>query len=264
MLVYALSYLDGKEHSGERRWELFRQLRLWSYISPIQYFFADLNALALVKHSKRIYILIPGETMASLVWGLGLHGGRLPFATKLHYIVPPIFMWIPLVRDVLLWTGAVSAKRYKNKTTEENVTELMLELLQDSRSVCYCPSLLFHDATAGDVEMNCTLPTELLEFALKEKAQLVPIIVQNEMRRYHFLKWKRMQQFFQRWLEYPFPFLPVFRFFGNKRPPKLQMNFGPIIHCDEKYSNVEVLRKHFGTTVESMVCREAGDLPIKF
>ena len=41
LVVYALWYFDGKEYTGERRWDWFRSWSIWRRFSPIQYTYAD-------------------------------------------------------------------------------------------------------------------------------------------------------------------------------------------------------------------------------
>lgn len=78
----------------------------WGYKECV---FGNLKSLNLLTpNTKRLYVLVPGDTLISLVWGIGLHGDQLPFAEHLHYVVPPILLWIPILRDILMWTGAIT------------------------------------------------------------------------------------------------------------------------------------------------------------
>lgn len=278
ILIYSLWYFDGKEYSGERRWDGFRRFRFWNWLSPVEYTFSNVKELCLLNvNTKRIYILLPGDTLMPLVWGIGLHGGRLSnkYSEKLHYIVPPIFMWVPLMRDILLWTGAVTYH-----PTRRPLTSIILELLQNNRSVVYCPShlgnILYGTGTAGggdieapllaaeedEVETPC--PTdELLSFARQEQIQMVPVVVQGERQRYHHLLIKRVQGFFFERIGYPFPCLFWINIFSKTRPPKLQQQFGAIIHCDAKYTSNEVLKDSFKECVRTLACRDLGDNTLK-
>ena len=136
-LVYMLWYMDGKEYTGERHWPQFRRFALWRYLSPVQHcVFNDADLNGIDYQTRRIYALLPGDTLVSSVWGIGMHGGALShFADRMHYVVPPIFMWIPLLRDVLLWTGAITYHPRKRP-----LKDVLLALLHANRSVCYCPS----------------------------------------------------------------------------------------------------------------------------
>ena len=273
LLIYGLWYFDGKEYTGERRWEAFRNLRLWKWISPVDYTFANHTELSLVNSNvkvKRLYVLIPGDTYISLIWGIGLHGGQLlPFSSRLHYVVPPIFMWIPLLRDVLMWTGAVT---YHSK--KRPLDTLILELLQANRSVCYCPSDFSNvveeaketaDIEGGGEDTRYVVTTpcpseEMFSFARQEKLQLVPVVTHGERRRYAILeKLGRVQEFFYQRIGYPFPLCFALRIFGKKRPPKLHQQFGPILECNEKYQTNDQLRESFCASIHSLTCVELGD-----
>lgn len=281
-LIYGLWYFDGKEYTGERRWEGFRNLRLWKWLSPIEYTFANHTDLSLMNANvKRLYVLIPGDTYISLIWGIGLHGGHLlPFSSKLHYVVPPIFMWIPLLRDVLLWTGAVT---YHSK--KRPLDTVILELLQANRSVCYCPSDFSNvvvpmmdleqgsggdggggsAAVVGEEEMRFTITTpcpsdEMFTFARQERLQLVPVVTHGERRRYYI--WEglgRVQEFFFQRMGYPFPICFALRVFSKRRPPRLHQQFGSIIECNEKYQTNEQLKESFCASIKSLTSVELGD-----
>jgi len=281
LLVYGLWYFDGKEYSGERRWDWVRRFRLWNWLSPVEYTFANAKDLCLFNaNTKRIYILLPADTLIPLVWGIGLHGGRLSgkFSERLHYIVPPVYMWVPLLRDVLMWTGAVTYH-----PTRKPLNDIVLELLQHSRSIVYCPShlgnILYDTGGAGEedieappvpgesaIETPCP-SDELLSFARAEQIQMVPVVVQGERQRYYMLTHrfllKRVQTFFFDRIGYPFPFVFCFKLFSRTKPPKLQQQFGAIMHCDAKYPSNQVLKESFKECVRALQCRELGDNTLK-
>ncbi|MBX9637193.1 MAG: hypothetical protein K2Q45_06550 [Nitrosomonas sp.] len=269
LLLYALWYFDGREYTGERRWDAFRRLRLWRWLSPVEYIISESSRkdLELTNAAvKRLYIMIPADTYISLIWGIGLHGGKLsPFAQRLHYVVPPIFMWIPLLRDVLLWSGAVT---YSEKRPLDTI---ILELLQSNRSVCYCPSGFFNlgakeeDPETGRLILPTPCPSEeMFSFARQEKLQWVPVVTHGERRRYLIVeRFVAVQKFFYERIGYPFPLIFFLKIFNKTRPPLLSQQFGPIIECTEKFQSNEQLRALFVSTVETLTCRELGDDTLK-
>src|SRR6185295_10231296 len=95
-LLYALWYLDGREYTGERHWPGWRRFALWRYLSPVQYSIVNATDLE-AQAGPRLYVLMPGNTYFATLWGIGLHGGRLPpkSAQLLHWVVPPLLMAIP-------------------------------------------------------------------------------------------------------------------------------------------------------------------------
>jgi hypothetical protein len=278
VLVYVPWYLDGKEFSGERRWTWFRRLFIWKWLSPVEYTFANISDLSLLNHTtKRVYVMVPGDTLIALVWGVGLHGGQLPFAEYLHFVVPPLLMWIPLLRDVLMWMGAVT---YHHK--KRPLESVIFALLHSNRSVCYCPSnfanmaLAFsteedseeHDLEKGMVRQVPSISEETLAFALEEKIQLVPVVVHGERRRYyiftHAVLLRRIQVAFYNLIGYPFPLFFWPKMFSHSgRPPKLQQQFGSIIECNQKYANTIVLKESFQSAVSALISRELGDDELK-
>ena len=77
-LCYWLWYTDGKEHTGERRWNAFRRFRLWRHVAPVDRFITNRAALCNGgRVVKRIYVLYPCDTIFAALWSVGLHGGEL-------------------------------------------------------------------------------------------------------------------------------------------------------------------------------------------
>ena len=246
-IIYALSYWDGKEYTGERHWPAFRQWWVWKRVHPIQYQLANAKDLAAVSHrSMRLYILLPGHTLASQFWGLGLHGGALsPFGERMHWVVPPLLLSMPLLRDVLLWAGAVTwnPKRLP-------LTDLLLQLLQSNRSVCFTPVMVPGSATQAVME------EELFRFALEHQIELVPVVVHNERTRYRMLTLPKLQQWSRRhcW-GYPWPQLA---WLVDRKVP-LIMTFGFILHCTGRYAGVAKLVESFNAGLRSLCCADAGE-----
>lgn len=243
--LYVPSYLDGKEHTGERQWRSLREWWGWRRISPVVSQFANQRDLNAVDHrSMRLYLAVSGRTLNSLVWGIGLHGGALsPFAERLHYVVPPLLLAIPLLRDVLLWTGAVTwhAKRLP-------VTDLILQLLRSNRSVCY-------SCSAAGIDM------ELFRFALTERMQMVPVVVQGEADYYYIAHWPRLQEWMQKRVGYPWPQL-VWPRRGGGGVTEIEQVFGPILNCTDRYQNAEELSSAFCEGVQKLACPELGEQPL--
>lgn len=239
--LYVPSYLDGKEYTGERQWRSLREWRGWRRVSPVVSQFANQRDLNAVDHrSMRLYLMVSGKTLPSLIWGLGLHGGVLsPFAERLHYVVPPLLLAIPLLRDVLLWTGAVTwhPKRLP-------LTDLILQLLRSNRSVCYCPATTANNH-GGAVDM------ELFRFALEERMQMVPVIMQGEKEYYYIGHWPKLQNKMQKWIGYPWPQVVWPRRGG---PREMTQVFGPILNCTDRYTNAEELSKSFCESVQNLSC----------
>lgn len=259
LIIYLLWYFDGKEYTGERRWEALRSLGVWQWVSPVQYVFPNKSDIGQTR-GKRLFIFPACLTPSPLIWGIGLHGGALPFNQPIHYLVPPIYMWIPFLRDVLMWTGAVT---YSLHNTHHSKQAVIQELLDNGRVVAYCPSNFFnpHDKP-HDLEANIEhrYPTDqVFQYCIAESVSLIPIIVQGEHERYHIVcnrPWLRAtQSFFYAKLEYALPLCYWFKLFSSRRPPQVMLKVGPSMTCNlyaGQPDGLEKLRKALLETVSQL------------
>lgn len=239
--LYVPSYLDGKEYTGERHWRALREWRFWRRLNPVETCFFTKKDLDAVDHrSMRLYVMVPGKTLGALIWGIGLHGGTLnPFAERLHFVVPPLYLAIPLLRDVLMWMGAVTFHPRKLP-----LTDLTLKLLQSNRSVCYCPSsfLSATKATASGSGAQICMDMELFEFALRHHVQMVPVAMLNEDAYYHVLRAPRLQSWTLQKLGHAWPQGA----WPRRRPQDtLKLVFGSIFHCEGRYGSAALLAEAF-------------------
>jgi len=260
-LVYALWYFDGKEYTGERRWEAFRRLRVWRWLSPVEYHAAP--GLRETTASKRLFVVVPCVTPAALMWTFGFHGGELEFRHVTHYVVPPPFMWVPLVRDVLMWSGAITYSLRDGSA--HSLHAVLLDMLGQGRAVAYTPAQFLHNAHADlEQSIDARYPTaDLLDVARQEQFQIVPVTVQNERVRYAV--W-RAPASVQRWTHarsnYPFPLVYGLRVCGAQAPPPLTVQFGPVMNASiyqDTPALMRVLRQH----VDSAAIPELGDKDMK-
>lgn len=276
-LVYLLWYFDGKEYTGERRWDAFRRWRLWKLISPVRYHISNHPHLN-DKRMRRLFVVWPGDTIFSLVWSIGLHGGHLDaFADHLHYIVPPFLMAIPILRDILMWSGAVTWR------VESPTESCILSLIQSGKSVCIAPSgfgnVLMSSfeseriaeserdiESSGGVCSTKKMSDELLSFCLHEKIELINIVIRNERTRYWFPDYAPLRAvqrvLFQTKQAFPFPFVHFYRFWAQKKPPLLQVQFGPVLLCNQE--NNASLWKIIEASAQSLSCTALGDSELKF
>lgn len=271
-MIYLLWYIDGKEYTGERRWDACRKWRLWRFISPITYHIENKTQLC-AQDRRRIYFIWPCDTLISLIWTIGFHGGRLDFAEHLHYVVPPLFMAIPILRDILLWSGAV--------TWKTSVDDLVLNLLQNGKSVCIAPSMFagvtwesfileavvqIDDIERGPKYSTKRISDVLLQFCLHEKLQLVPIVIRNERKRYWFplhTPWlQSIQRLTMRFWHYPVPFVFLLRVWAREKPPPLSVQFGSILVCTQ--SSKEQLWEVVQEMIASLSCVALGDAEFVF
>lgn len=258
IFLYIWSYLDTKEYSGERHWPLFRNLVIWKWLSPIEYVLPhDVNG-------KRLYFVIPCATPIPLIWGIGLHGGQLQFKYTMHYIVPPMYLWLPIVRDILLWSGAVTYSTHNKLYSLQNVIG---DLLDRGRSVVYCPSN-FLSNTEDDLEsqIHFRYPTNAILTMCRENAiQISPIIIQNEHLRYRVInhRWLfAVQNWFHSKLDSPLPLIYWMKMYNANKPPPLLVQFGTIITSNH-YDGSDVLRQELRRTVDNLVVPILQDKSVK-
>lgn len=252
---YLLWYLDGKEYNGERRWEAFRGLRLWKWITPVDIVLSSRNDLQAIS-GKRLFVFVQSYTPSSIIWSIGLHGGVLQFKNTIHYMVPPIFMWIPLVRDILLWTGAIT---YSNYNERYNKHAVLFDMISQNRSVAYVPSgyvdrILNSDDLETQIEMR--YPTdEVLETLIKENIQVITVVVQGEFDRYKIVQHryvKGVQAFFYKHLDYIFPLCYWYRWYAHSKPPLVTVQFGSIMAA-QVYTTSSQLRNTMKENVNTLL-----------
>lgn len=115
-------YLDDGPITGHRNWQRFRNLRLWKGVSPVHYEFTTAEGLAITQLDKPcLFVVMPNCSNMPLVYGFGFNGSKLPLPIKRTgyqrtciYLLPPILFTIPLLRDWLLWSGAVADHGYES------------------------------------------------------------------------------------------------------------------------------------------------------
>lgn len=221
LLYLILKYDDGEEESGNRAW---RGLRRWTLFGKtVQYFFGNTEAFGAEQANERLLFVVVGNlSNMGLIHGFGMHGGTFQHV-DLVYMLPRILFRVPLLRDVLLWTGAVAH--------DEGI---LLKLLKRGKSVAYCPSgmedLLSYTNPRGDDKLVVHTPSmPVFEFAMKHRVQVVPVLVAGETNRYAFARGHylhRCQQWSYARFQWPFPLIFGPRIFGKKAPPKLEVQVG--------------------------------------
>ena len=259
---YLLWYFDGKEYTGERRWDAFRKLRIWKWLSPVDHVFPLKTDMSQTT-GKKLLIFPNAQTPSALIWGVGLHGGGTQFGSRaVHYVVPPIFMWVPIVRDVLMWSGAIT---YSLHNPARSRLSVITRLLEDGRIVAYVPSNFYSilsPAFPGNVDIELgstseyTFPNDaMLEYIVKEKVQVVPVFVQREEERYTIrmngpkLQW--VHSFTYMYLDYPFPMCYWYKLYHPTRPLPIVVSFGPIM-SGEVYTDVDSLLRALKEQVDRM------------
>lgn len=256
-LLYLLWYFDGSEYTGRRTWEQFRSLKIFRKFNPCSYYFSNETALCTIQ--RRLFILCPNASCMPLFWGFGLHGGKILKDLDVCYVVPKIMLKIPLLRDLLLWTGAICVDDERD----------IVNLLNKGRSVCYCPSMMRDSLHVQRQALNPNAPqticfpsTELFDYCREERIQIIPVLVANEVHRYRFLGLGRVQRVFHKHLGYPFPLLFWTKCCGARPPLGLEIQIASPIDCHSRDSG-EAIKKTFENAILSLN-NNGRDRPIEF
>lgn len=241
--LYSLWYFDGKEYTGERRWEAFRRLSLWRWVSPVDVLMPEKSELQSVGGGKRLFVYTPCHTPSALIWSVGLHSGGVRFDHTTHYVLPPPLMWVPLVRDVLMWSGAVT---YSTRDPRHSREAVILDLINQGRAVCYAPANFSHGGDDLEKAIEARYPSDdMLQKCMDNQIRIVPVVVQGEHDRYkmvHSDRLRAVQSFCHRHTDYPFPLCYWYRFYSHERPPLLSVQFSAVM-ASEVYESVEKLKQ---------------------
>lgn len=163
LLAYTLRWLDRAEETGHLAWPAFRSAFIWRWITPVKERTGD---QILQSSSKNIILVTPVPHHSTLIWGIGLSS----ISNDVYYTQPWWLFHIPLVRDFLVWSGAVA----------ENEVN-MLNVLQQQKSVCY-PVIACDEQ---EQEALAQLPADwLFQMAIHEQINLIIVIVQGS--HFHF------------------------------------------------------------------------------
>jgi hypothetical protein len=213
-------YFDGDEYTGFRAssW-----LRKHKFNNSVKYWPKNKEDLF---GDRMLFVVMGNFTNFSLLSGFGLHGG---FFDKLDlvYLMPPVLFKIPFLRDLLLWTGAVTWK-------DGNYEQAITSLFHRGKSVVFPIQSddLIRYIKSTDDEISISTPTkELISFVTSAPNNIfvVPVLLQNEIKRYGIWKFPRLlriTRYCQDKVGWPFPFMFCPRVCGKEPPPKVNIRIG--------------------------------------
>ena len=223
LLYIGLKYNDGDEITGARAW---KWLRKYTFNKSIIYESVDKEGY--IEQERILFVVLGNITNFSLISGFGLHGGKFG-DVDLNYILPPILFKIPILRDFLLWTGAVTYERNDKEGT-------VINLLKKNKSVAYAPSgmddVLNYTGSDNDIITLQNPEIDVFNFVMKYKIRLVPVLIQGETERYSIRRNKyihKIQKYCMNKWKWPFPFWFFVKIWGKDPPPKVKMYIGPIM-----------------------------------
>jgi hypothetical protein len=186
-----------------------------------------------------LFVVIGNKTNFVLLSGFGIHGNVWK-DYDLLYMIPQYLLYIPFLRDILLWTGAVVQSR-----------ELIPQLVGRGKSVAYSPSGM--DDLFSDSDEVVRLPDAgFFEFAIEHRLKIVPILIRNESARYKICRTRCQSYFYNSTrLRWPWPLFFCVRVFQQHPPPKVKIFCGVPIDAST-HQDPTVLAKHFNGQFETM------------
>lgn len=199
-------YFDESESTGARSWEWLRNWWRWTEVS---YAYGHMEKEIRDGNGPRLFVVVGNTTNMGLISGFGLHGGELK-KLNICYILPSLYFVIPGVREVLMWTGALSGT---------HLTDTILNVMKRGKSL----------GLSVDEGMNDVL----FQFVKINKMPIVPVLFGREEERYTVYK-------------SPIPRCPwFFHWVLDKHPPPhMTVDFLAIIH-PEKFENLEEFNQTF-------------------
>lgn len=239
VLYIVLKYNDGEERKGNRVWE---SIRKYTWNTSVIYEMSNKSVLLSngpAAARGTLFTVLGNKTNFVLLSGFGLHGNVWK-DYDLVYMIPQYLFYIPFLRDILLWTGAVTESR-----------ELIPQLVGRGKSVAYSPCGM--DDLFSDSDEVVRLPDAgFFEFAIEHRLQIVPILIKNESARYKICRTRCQSYFYNSTrLRWPWPLLFCVRVFQQNPPPKVKIFCGVPIDAST-HQDPNVLAKHFNGQLETM------------
>lgn len=205
VLFYVSWYTDENEHTGFRQWSWMRK---WSFGIRVHHLFGA----TLSKESQYLFVAVGNESHMAMIGGFGLHRNAL---VNVCYMLPAPLFRVPVLRDWLLWSGAVSDQ-----------TDL-IALLKRGWNVAMAPGWM-----QNTLEQQPDV--SIFEFALRNNIHVVPVEITGDSE--CFGVWRRGLESVHQWTMertgWPFPFFCVPRCKGKVIKLKMGMPMDPRVHKD--------------------------------
>jgi hypothetical protein len=232
-------YLDNTHQTGARNWAWLRNLFIWKkWFNAVNYYYgSEQTIMGLKKNRRTVFVAIGNITNMGLISGFGFHGGEYGHL-NIAYLLPAILFRVPLLREVLLWSGAVSDRFFET----DGQFGAILDVVGSGRSCCFALNRM-EEYPGEKAEKEYTLPDTFYEFAKREKIQVVPVSISHEVSRYHYFT-NPLQRFFLETVGYPFPLFFIPAIFGEDPPKKVEIHMG-VPMTPSEYSDLEGFSRAF-------------------
>lgn len=217
-----LTWFRGSHVSGIDTFETFRAMPLWRWFSPILEVKGGSDFIQDIQSKDRyIFILMQNVTNASLFWFFGLHGRWNWITVRLCYMMPQVFFFVPVLREVLILSGACAAT-----TPGRSDVQRVLELTELGKNVAYASSGM-RDALNNSPEIKSPALV-IFQQAIARGYHVVPCVCTGEReRRYVFFQDEAgivctIREWFLNKIGYPFPL-----FYFPRYGQKIELSVGP-------------------------------------
>lgn len=240
-----LTWFRGAHMTGIDTFETFRALPVWRWFSPLQEVSGGSDFIQDMQSKERyIFVVMPNVTNASLIWFFGLHARWSWIGVRICYLMPQILFYFPVVRELLLWSGACAST-----TPGRNDVQRVVDMTELGRNVAYSPNGM-QDALSTKPKSP---PMLLFQQAVARKYHVVPVLTQGERDdgRYLFLRdgcgaLRALQEWFLGKIGYPFPHIYLPRY-GRKIEIAVGPPVSPYVHI-----SAEAMQAKFLETIKQI------------
>jgi len=245
-VYYTLNYIRGSHLSGVDTFDLLRSLPFWKMLHRVKLRITDLERIN--DDTRYVVLLYPNYTNNALIWAFGLHGDRKMNRLRLCYLMPWIMFYVPLLREILLLSGAVSA--------EGNVEDRVIEMIRKGRNVVYCPTgmedvLYVHEGN----EIRPKKPTmNFYTKAAENGYEILPTLCLGETDGKYFFVTSEYVRIAQEWIlkKIGHPALLLYFFANSKKD--IDVTVGESVTCHKRtphdiQEDVNKTLVHVNTTV---------------
>jgi Diacylglycerol acyltransferase len=173
LYILYIRYVDDGPVSGYRTNYALRRLRAWSWprINPLKLVMPAGLTFSGPETAQYIFVVLPNHTNSALFWTFGVYGGHgwraVANSLRICYVMPAVLFYVPLLRELLLATGAVA--------DSEAVLRHQISL---GRNVAYAPHGMA-DVLQGPGQVHVP-PMDLFEMVARTTSiYIVPVVVRH-------------------------------------------------------------------------------------
>jgi hypothetical protein len=251
LYVLYVRYIDDGPTTGYRtNAALRRWQRLWSmpWLNPLRLVAPAGLKFAPPEAAQYIFVVLPNRTNSALFWTFGVYGGHgwrvVADSLRIAYLLPAVLFYIPLLRELLLATGAVA--------DGEGALQRQISL---GRNVAYAPhgmaDVLCTPARGGGGANVLAPPAELFDLVTRTTSlSLVPVVVHEDepgpLMHHPRLRWLQTVTFAAFGYPWPCIWLP------RRDAGRVHVNIGAPMLGANYQGRAEEMMREFCSAVEAI------------